>query len=75
MYDAECAEYRMRKIFKNFSDFYFSSYREKFIKNLGDDVTNMTITLPGIKYFALTSFCVISFMAKRVIWLATTDII
>ena len=30
---------RMKKIIKKFSDFYFSSYREKFIENWGDDVT------------------------------------
>ena len=30
---------RMRTIIKKLSVFYFSSYREKFIKNWGDDVT------------------------------------
>ena len=31
----------MRKIIKKFSVFYFSSYREKFIGNWGDDVTKL----------------------------------
>ena len=34
----------MNKIIKKKSDFYFSSYREKFIENWGTDVTKMTIT-------------------------------
>ena len=33
--------YSMKKIIKKFSDFYFSSYREKFIENWG---TKMIIT-------------------------------
>ena len=33
----------MRKIIKKISDFYFSSYREKFIVNWGDDVTKWPI--------------------------------
>ena len=34
----------LNRIKNQFSDFYFLSYREKFIKNWGDDVTKMTIT-------------------------------
>ena len=35
---------RTGKIIYKFSDFYFSSFRETFIENWGDDVTKMTIT-------------------------------
>ena len=41
MQDAESAESK-EKSNLSFSNFYFSSYREKFIENLGDDVTKMT---------------------------------
>ena len=35
---------REKNQISDFSDFYFSSYREKFIENWGDDVTKITIT-------------------------------
>ena len=35
---------RTKNMITNFSNFYFSSYREKFIESWGDDVTNMVIT-------------------------------
>ena len=43
MKDAECAEYN-ENIINIFSDFFFSSFSEKFIENCGADVTKMTIT-------------------------------
>ena len=35
---------RTGKIIKKFSDFYFSSFREKITENWGDDAIKMTIT-------------------------------